>query len=254
MKQIQRLLNEKVLEYNSDTFVIDDPISIPHRFSKPGDIEVAAFFAALFAWGQRKTIIDKTNDLLQRMDDDPFEFVMHAGKNDLNVLKGFVHRTFNADDVRDLILALRATRLEHGEWSKLFQLESEEINYGMAISRFRREMLGHVQNPVRVSRFLSDPVRGSAAKRLVMFLRWMVRRDNAGVDFGLWTSLPMSYLSCPLDVHTARVARHLGLLTRKQNDWRAVEALDANLRTFDPTDPAKYDFALFGLGVSGEII
>ena len=247
-----RLLDEKVQEYNCDAFIPDDPISIPHCFTLAHDIEVAGFYAALFAWGQRKTILNKTNELMQRMDNAPFDFVMGASGSELDTLNGFVHRTFNHHDIVDLTMALRGTRQEHGSWSALFALQPGETNYGAAISRFRAEMLRYVSNVPRTSRYISDPVRGSAAKRLVMFLRWMVRDDDAGVDFGLWKQLPQQYLSCPLDVHTARVARTLGLITRKQNDWRTVEELDIALRAMDTADPAKYDFALFGMGSSGE--
>ncbi|MCH8546008.1 MAG: TIGR02757 family protein [Cryomorphaceae bacterium] len=251
MKHVQKRLLEWAERHNTTDFIPDDPIEIPHRFTRKEDIEVAAFFAALFAWGQRTTIRNKTNDLLNRMDNDPFAFVMHASNEDLNVFNGFVHRTFNQHDVVDLLLALRATHSETKDWSLLFVPREDEINYGPAISRFRARMLQHVSNPKRVSRFLSDPIKGSAAKRLVMFLRWMVRRDNAGVDFGIWAQLPMHKLSCPLDVHTARTARHLKLISRKQNDWKTVEELDAALRKIDPNDPARFDFALFSMSVEG---
>lgn len=251
MKHVHKRLLEWAESRNTTDFIPDDPIEIPHRFSQKEDIEVAAFFAALFAWGQRTTIRNKTNDLLNRMDNAPFAFVMHASADDLRILDGFVHRTFNHHDVVDLLMALRATQIETNDWSLLFTPLENEINYGPAISRFRTRMLQHVSNPQRVSRFLSDPLKGSAAKRLVMFLRWMVRRDNAGVDFGIWTQLPMHKLSCPLDVHTARTARHLKLISRKQNDWKTVEELDAALRKIDPDDPARFDFALFSMSVEG---
>lgn len=249
MRPVYKLLIERAEACNNTDFIPDDPIDVPHRFSQQGDIEVAAFFAALFAWGQRKTILNKSRDLMARMDDAPFDFVMTASPNELKAIDGFVHRTFNAEDVVDLIHALRATRSIHGSWESLFRPADNEHNYGSAITRFREQMLQHVSNPARVSRFLSDPSRGSAAKRIVMFLRWMVRQDNAGVDFGIWKNLPMSKLSCPLDVHTARSARMLKLLTRKQNDWRAVEELDVHLRRIDPHDPARFDYALFCMSI-----
>ncbi len=249
MRPVYKLLIERAEACNNTAFIPNDPIDVPHRFSQQGDIEVAAFFAALFAWGQRKTILNKTRDLMMRMDNDPFAFVMSASPLELRAIEGFVHRTFNAQDVVDLIYALRATHNRHGSWEVLFQPHKNEHNFGPSITRFREEMLKHVSNPTRVSRFLSDPSRGSAAKRIVMFLRWMVRQDNAGVDFGIWKTLPMSKLSCPLDVHTARSARKLKLLTRKQNDWRAVEELDEHLRLIDPNDPARFDYALFCMGL-----
>lgn len=249
MNPIYKLLIEHADAFNTTAFIPDDPIDIPHRFTREEDIEVAAFFAALFAWGQRKTILNKSRELMTRMDMAPYDFVMHASKTDFQALNRFVHRTFNQHDIIDLVCALRATRTTFGSWETMFAPNDNEENFGPAITRFREHMLQHVSNPARVSRFLSDPSRGSAAKRIVMFLRWMVRRDNAGVDFGIWHTLPMSKLSCPLDVHTARSARKLNLLTRKQNDWRAVEELDVHLRRIDPKDPARFDYALFCMSI-----
>jgi uncharacterized protein (TIGR02757 family) len=251
--RLRPLFESYVERFNTPEFILEDPLSIPHRFHHEGDMEVAAFFAAIFAWGQRKTIINKCTDVLQRMDDAPYDFVMQASELELRQLHGFVHRTFNYADIIDLVKALRALRLERGNWWSWFQPEEHEINYGPVLHRFRQAALAKVDNPQRVQRFLSDPLSGSAAKRLVMFLRWMVRQDATGVDLGIWSQLPMHKLSCPLDVHTSRVARHYNLITRKQNDWLAVEELDLHLRKLSAEDPSRYDFALFGMGVSGQL-
>ncbi|TVQ80123.1 MAG: TIGR02757 family protein [Flavobacteriales bacterium] len=251
--KLRPLFESYVDKYNTLDFLVDDPLGIPHRFSKPADLEVTAFFAAIFAWGQRKTIINKCDDLLRRMDHQPFEFVSQASENDLRNLDGFVHRTFNDADVRNLVLGLRGLYEKSGNLWSCFLPQDHEEHYGYAINRFRTDLLSMVDDPKRIQRCISDPLQGSAAKRLIMMLRWLVRQDSSGVDLGLWTQLPMEKLSCPLDVHTSRLARHFGLITRKQNDWLAVRELDTHLRILSPADPARYDFALFGMGIEGFI-
>lgn len=241
-------LDEKADLYNRLTFISTDPVSIPHRFSNKEDIEIAGFLAATIAWGQRPTIIRNALHLLQLMDDAPHDFVQHAGARELKRLDGFVHRTFNGTDARCFVTALRHIYKKHGGLEAAFQTGLKQGNMHEAISYFRRCFF-EPAHPARTEKHVSDPAQGSAAKRIHMYLRWMVRRDKRGVDFGLWKSISPALLCCPLDVHSARVARKLGLLQRTQNDRKAVEELTANLRLLDARDPVKYDFALFGLGV-----
>ena len=248
LKELKSFLDEQVEKYNRPDFIEDDPISIPHRFSKKEDIEIAAFFAATFAWGQRKTIINKTNDLMRRMDEAPFDFILRHDHRDLKHLKGFVHRTFNETDLLYFIQSLQHIYRHKGGLESLFSSGSVEAMD--AIAGFRSEFL-QLDAPKRTEKHISNPEKGASAKRLNMFLRWMVRKDNRGVDFGLWNVLLPSQLSIPLDVHTGNIARELGILERSQNDRKAVEELDAVLRQLDPQDPVKYDFALFGLGAIG---
>ncbi len=252
MNQTQDLksyLDQKANEYNTTSFITNDPVSIPHRFSRKEDIEIAGFLAATLSWGQRVTIINNSMRLLNLMESAPFEFVTLSGENEFNRFLGFVHRTFNGEDCIFMLNALRNIYREHGAMESVFNegFQEEETVLG-AISHFRNTILLTPHFP-RSAKHISDPVKGSAAKRINMFLRWMVRKDTRGVDFGLWNSIPTSKLMCPLDLHSGRVSRKLGLLTRKQDDWKAVEELTSNLRTLDPSDPVKYDFALFGLGV-----
>jgi len=243
---LKDFLEAKYRQYATPNFLADDPIQIPHQFSKKQDIEIAGLFAALFAWGQRKTIINKSHDLLARMDHAPFEFVTTSTPKDLKALKSFAHRTFNEDDVAGIVLALRAVYVNFGTLEKLFIHPKDETDLKNGLHQFKQFFVdaGILK---RTERHLPDPFAGSAAKRVNMYLRWMVRKD--AVDFGLWQNISPALLSCPLDVHSGRVARSLGLLKRTQNDWKAVEELNQSLREFDSADPVKYDFALFGLGV-----
>jgi len=246
-KELADFLNEKADQYNSPEFIATDPISIPHRFTSKEDIEIAAFLSATIAWGQRKTIINNAKRLMEMMDGAPHEFILHHTESDLLRLKGFVHRTFNADDLYYFIYSLQNIYVNHRGLENLFKPLNGETDLKNSISRFR-EVFFEREHLKRTRKHVSDPFSNSACKRLNMFLRWMVRKDHKGVDFGLWKGISPSLLSCPLDVHTATVARKLGLLKRKQNDWKAVEELDKQLRFYDPADPVKYDFALFGLG------
>lgn len=266
--EIKALLESKYKEFCRPEFIESDPISIPYLFDDPRDIEIAGFFAATIAWGQRPTIIKNARRLMKLMDDAPFEFITQHQPNDLKRFDGFVHRTFNADDVRTFCTSLKDLYSEHPSLEGHFVsgfAESDE-NLGNAISGFRQRFFQKITpSPLRGTppfqgeswrpersralKHVSDPAKGSAAKRINMYLRWMVRPSDRGVDFGIWKRIPTSLLSCPLDVHSGRVARKLGLLYRKQDDWKAVEELDASLRKLDPNDPVKYDYSLFGLGV-----
>lgn len=243
---LKSFLDQKYHAYAQASFLATDPIQIPHRFSDLRDIEIAGLFAAMFAWGQRKTIINKCNELLTRMDEAPFAFVMHATKREKKGLAGFAHRTFNDQDVLHILNGLHAAYAIHDSLEALFipHENANAVKAGISAFRAHFEKCGA---PPRTLRHLPDPERGSAAKRLNMYLRWMVRNDT--VDFGIWKRISPAVLHCPLDVHSGRVARALGLLKRTQNDWLAVEELSVALRKMDPEDPVKYDFALFGLGV-----
>lgn len=244
--ELKDFLDTKYEAYSTTEFIKSDPIQIPHRFTQKQDIEIAGLFAALFAWGQRKTIINKASMLLERMDNAPYDFISGASADDLSVLNGFVHRTFNDVDLIGMVKALQIFYLENESLQGLFNHPEDTTQYKNGLAQFKAWFVNN-GIPSRTQRHLPDPLKGSAAKRINMYLRWMVRKDD--VDFGIWTKLSPSLLSCPLDVHSGRVARSLGLLTRTQNDWKAVEELDLALRKLDATDPVKYDFALFGLGV-----
>src|SRR6188472_3798061 len=230
---LKQFLDSKVKEYNKPSFIKDDPISVPHLFTKKQDIEIAGFFAAVFAWGNRTTIIGKSKELMQRMDNSPYPFIKDHSAKDLKKLKGFKHRTFNEDDLYYFIEFL------HQHYSKHDSLEFAFF----PISDLDTEHLK------RTEKHISSPLQKSTCKRLNMFLRWMVRTDNKGVDFGLWKNISPSKLICPIDVHVARVSKKLGLLKRKQVDWLAAIELTDALRKLDKNDPVKYDFALFNLGV-----
>ena len=244
--ELKDFLDTKYKGYSKAEFIGSDPIQIPHRFTKKQDIEIAGLFAALFAWGQRKTIINKASELLERMGNAPYDFISGASADDLSALNGFVHRTFNADDVRGFAMALQRFYKKNQSLESLFIHPEDVIDLKNGLHQFKQFFIakGILK---RTERHLPDPFSNSAAKRINMYLRWMVRKD--GVDFGIWQNISPALLSCPLDVHSGRVARSLGLLNRKQNDWRAVEELNIALRKLDPLDPVKYDFALFGLGV-----
>jgi uncharacterized protein (TIGR02757 family) len=248
IEDLREFLDQKVEEYNRPEFLASDPIQIPHKFTDKRDIEISGFLTATIAWGNRKSIINNASQLMDLMDQAPYHYVMHAQAQDLNSLDEFVHRTFNGADLRYFIHGLRHIYTRYGGMEAVFSKYAEDDTLQQAIAMFRTHFF-ELDHEKRTEKHLSDPSRGSAAKRINMFLRWMVRDGLSGVDFGLWPSLKPSQLSCPLDVHSGKVARKLGLLTRTQNDARAVQELDANLRRLDPEDPVKYDFALFGLGV-----
>ncbi|GAA0870941.1 TIGR02757 family protein [Gangjinia marincola] len=245
---LKNFLDQKVEQYNQFSFIAHDPIAIPHRFSKKEDIEISAFLVATIAWGNRKSILTNANKLMSLMDDAPHDFVINHEVNDLEKLSSFVHRTFNGDDLLYFISALKNIYQNHAGLESVFSLKSTSKSTQAAITHFKKIFfeLPHLQ---RTEKHVSDPSKNSAAKRLNMFLRWMVRKDQGSVDFGLWDTIATSALSCPLDVHSGNVARKLGLLKRKQNDGKALTELDKTLRKLDPLDPVKYDFALFGLGV-----
>lgn len=260
---LQNFLDDKVAQYNRPDFIANDPICIPHRFSKKQDIEIAAFFAAVLAWGQRKTIINKCTELFERMDNQPYQFMVGHSDEDLKSLLGFKHRTFNDTDLLYFTSFFKQhyQRFDSFEDAFLPQLVNSQaepkkatqsnanVTAEKSLNHFRQYFFSLPDYPRRTIKHISSPQTKSTCKRLNMFLRWMVRRDANGVDFGIWNHIGMDNLVCPCDVHVDRVARRLGLIARKQTDWQTAVELTEKLKDFDPLDPVKYDFALFGLGV-----
>lgn len=247
LSELKEWLDEKYLLYHQQAFVDDDPICIPHAFTKPADVEISGFLAATFAWGQRVTIINKTRQLLQLMDHAPHDFVQHFEPRDLDRFAGFKHRTFNTVDLEHFLGFLQMHYRHHPSLESAFA--PHLCNIQESLVHFHEYFFSLPHTPQRTKKHVATPARKSTCKRLNMFLRWMVRTDQGGVDFGLWKRFTPSQLMCPLDVHVERVARKIALLQRPQRDWQAVEELTQNLRKLDPYDPVKYDFALFGLGV-----
>jgi uncharacterized protein (TIGR02757 family) len=273
--ELKNFLDFKVTQYNQPGFIENDPVCIPHLFENKQDIEIAGFIAAILAWGQRKTIINKCRELLERMDYAPYDFVLNHHDNDLKRLLNFKHRTFNDTDLLYFISFFKFHYQNHDSLEKAFipgqaiylseymQSDSGNITYQsevclapqlnfsieQALNHFRNYFFSLDDFPGRTKKHISSPQQKSTCKRLNMFLRWMVRKDTNGVDFGIWEILKPKDLICPCDVHVDRVGRLLGLITRKQTDWLTAVELTENLKQFDPLDPVKYDFALFGLGV-----
>ncbi|MEA3446417.1 MAG: TIGR02757 family protein [Bacteroidota bacterium] len=248
-KELKDLLDEKYFQYNRPEFIESDPIQIPHSFSEKEDIEISAFLSATIAWGQRKSIIKNAFRLMALMDNRPFDFIMNAGSSDLEVFNNFVHRTFNAEDCKFYIRSLQNIYRNHGGLENVFSSAFAENHSVEAALIYFRKIFLETDHLVRSQKHLANILKNSSAKRLNMFLMWMVRHDGRGVHFGLWNKISMDALFLPLDVHTGNVGRKLKLLTRKQNDWKAVIEISNKLRRFDPYDPIKYDFALFGLGI-----
>lgn len=243
--ELKNFLEEKARLYSHSRFIEADPASIPHLFNKPEDIEISGFLSATIAWGQRKTSVAKMKSLLNQMDMSPYDFVANHRKNDLGRIR-FVHRTFNADDCRFFLSSIKNIYKNHGGMKKVFRKYMPDV--AASIHHFRTVFF-EIPHQHRACKHVADPLANSSAKRMNMFLRWMVRKDNSGFDFGIWNDFGKENLFCPLDLHSGRVARKLGLLNRNRNDWKAVAELTEKLREFDATDPVKYDFALFGLGV-----
>ena len=247
-KDIHSFLDRKVDEYNRPLFIESDPVSIPHLFSRKQDIEIAGFFSAIFSWGNRTTIIRKSRQLMQLMDDAPWQFIMQHEEEDLKKLLHFKHRTFNTTDLLYFISFFRHHYTKYDSLEEAFLL-SPEHSVGAGLSAFYHYFFSLAEAPPRTYKHIASPEKNSSCKRLNMFLRWMVRKDDRGVDFGIWKKISPARLICPLDVHVARVARRFGLLSRPSTDWLAALELTDYLITLDAQDPVKYDFALFGLGV-----
>jgi len=250
--ELKSFLDEKVELYNNPNFIESDPVQIPHLYSQKEDVEIAGFLSATIAWGNRKMIIKNSHRMMDLMGNAPYDFVMSHTENDLERFETFVHRTFNSQDFHFFIKSLQNIYTNHNGLEAVFhkgELKNSELNSMQSgISEFKKTFF-EMEHLHRTEKHVSDPMSNSAAKRINMFLRWMVRKDNKGVDLGIWKSISPASLSCPLDVHSGNVARKLGILNRKQNDGKAVTELDCFLREFDNNDPVKYDFALFGLGV-----
>ncbi|MFC6997968.1 TIGR02757 family protein [Rufibacter roseus] len=249
--QVKALLEDRYQRYNTIEFIAHDPVSVPHRFHEKRDVEISGFFASILAWGQRKTIINKCLELMQRMDYAPYQFVTQHQDEDLKQLLGFKHRTFNDTDLLYLVYFFKWFYERHESLEEAFLGSSgtEPSTQKERLEQFYNLMFSLPEAPHRTRKHISTPAKKSACKRINMYLRWMVRKDDCGVDFGLWNRIPAAELICPCDVHVQRVARRLGLITRSQSDWAMAEELTQNLRQFDPHDPVKYDYALFGLGI-----
>ena len=247
--ELKDFLDEKADFYNNPDFIENDPISIPHRFSLKQDIEIAGFFTATISWGNRKSIINDAEKMMNFMGNSPYDFIQNVQEKDLKSLEKIsIHRTFNGEDFREFILNLKRIYSQNDSLESQFLVFENEENFYHALHRFRLNFIG--ENSHRSHKHVSSTYKNSSAKRLIMFLRWMVRQDKKGVDFGIWKNIDPKFLSIPLDVHTGNISRKLNLIQRKQNDWKTVEEMDLVLRKFNADDPAKYDFALFGLGVS----
>jgi uncharacterized protein (TIGR02757 family) len=255
IKNLKDFLDRKVDEYNQPSFIERDPVSIPHLYTKKQDIEIAGFFASIFAWGNRTTIINKAKELMQLMDNSPHAFITQHNDKDLKRVLQFKHRTFNVTDLLYFILFLKHHYQHYPTLETAFSkwMDTKDETIEKALSGFHNYFFSLQDFPVRTKKHVATPKRNSSCKRLNMFLRWMVRKDNCGVDFGIWNKISPSQLVCPIDVHVARVGKHLNLILRKQIDWQTALELTSRLRSFDNTDPVKYDFALFGLGVGEKL-
>lgn len=248
----KELLDALFQRFNNTAFIEKDPVSIPHRFQLKEDIEIAAFFAAIFSWGNRTTILNKCNELLDCMDNAPFQFIKGHTENELKKLVFFKHRTFQATDLLHFIRFLRFHYSEHSSLESAFTngMQASDQNIQQALSHFHRYFFSLDESPARTKKHIPSPDNNSSCKRLNMFLRWMVRKDSSGIDFGIWKNILPSQLVCPLDIHVMRVAKELKLIDQEKSDWKTAIALTDMLKTFDPLDPVKYDIALFGWGVS----
>lgn len=250
-EELKELLEHLHDKYNRPEFIEPDPISVPHSFSDKADREIAGFFASTIAWGNRKAIVKSAHRMMIYMDNAPADFVRNASASELARLQSYVHRTFNGQDFTDFVLAIRGIMARHGGIGDYFESEYERTgNLAAVLSSFRREFFSCEHNS-HCEKHLSSIDKGAACKRLNMYLRWFVRHDDRGVDFGLWRKIPMSALYLPLDVHTGNMGRALGLLNRRQSDWKATVEITNNLREFDAKDPVRYDYSLFGAGIDG---
>ena len=251
MRELLERLHDR---YNNESFIEADPISVPHSFTRPVDREIAGFLAATIAWGNRRAIVQSAHRMMRYMDNAPEDFVRNATETDMEYLRTYVHRTFNGADFQDFVRGLRHIITEWGSVGNYFETRYEEHgDLRPVFSDFRRDFFA-AEHDAHCEKHLSSIDKGAACKRLCMYLRWFVRHDDRGVDFGMWRRIPMSALYMPLDIHTGRMGRNLGLLNRKQSDWKAVEELTASLRELHADDPVRYDYSLFGLGISGDDI
>ena len=248
LKALREFLDEKAIQYNTPGFIELDPVQIPHMYSEKEDIEISGFLTAIISWGNRNSIINNAKRMMRLMGNSPYDFIINHKDKHLKEIDGFVHRTFNSTDLITFLEALKNLYKNRNGLEGIFTEYKTTDSIQPAIHKLKNEFFT-VPHLERTRKHLPDPLTGSAAKKINMYLRWMIRKDNAGVDFGLWKHISPSILSCPLDIHSGSVARKLGMLTRKQNDAKAVQELDCLLRLMDSHDPVKYDFALFGLGI-----
>jgi len=248
--ELNELLNRLYLQYDTSDFIEPDPISIPHRFSKKEDIEISGLLASTIAWGNRKAIVKSALRMMDYIGNEPFKFVSEASDAEILSLKSFVHRTFSGDDFISFIYMIRAICNQYGSLGSFFETTYIKTNDLRRVFSIFRETFLNTPHNTHADKHISSITKGAACKRLCMYLRWMVRQDSNGVDFGIWNKIPQSALYLPLDVHSGNIGRQLGLLKRKQSDWKAVEEITEALRKFDPNDPVKYDFALFGAGIN----
>ena len=251
--KLKFFLDEKVKHYNVSGFIDLDPVGIPHQFTQQEDVEITAFWTSILAWGQRITIINKANQLFELMDGSPYDFIINHKESDRKRFAEFKHRTFNFTDTIYFLEFLQNHYRKYDSLEDAFLPDGNFVDVETSLIHFREYFFDHPYAPQRTTKHIASPARKSTCKRLNMFLRWMVRKDDKGVDFGIWYRIPTSALMMPLDVHVERVARHIGILKRKQRDWQTVVELTENLRQFDPEDPVKYDFALFGMGVDADV-
>lgn len=250
-EELEIFLNLKADQYNRFEFIENDPVVIPHQYSKKQDVEITAFWASILAWGQRVTIINKCNQLFQLMDNAPHDFMLNHQESDLKLFDKFKHRTFNYTDTLYFIEYFKNYYSKNESLEDAFSigLNTQSKNVEVGLINFHTQFFNLPDAPSRTKKHIATPERKSACKRINMFLRWMVRKDDRGVDFGIWDTISPSQLICPCDLHVDRVARKLGLIKRKQTDWQTAVELTENLKLLDPKDPVKYDFALFGLGI-----
>lgn len=249
-EELKDLLDTLAERYNNSSFIAEDPISIPHQFSTKEDIEISGFLVATIAWGNRLSIVKNGNRMMEIMGGEPHRFLLESSAIEKEEMNNFVHRTFNRDDFTYFLQSLANIYKTQGGIGAFFEREYAKTGDIREVMNHFRKLFFELEHPTRVEKHLSSITKGAACKRVNMYLRWMVREDATGVDFGLWKTIPASALYLPLDVHSATVGRGLGLLERKQNDWKSVEEITENLRTFDPSDPVRYDYALFGVGVN----
>lgn len=247
--ELKSFLDSKHDEFNNQDFIAPDPISIPHRFTRKEDIEIAGLLTAIISWGRRDLIIRGAGNLMEMMWNSPYNFVMEAEEDELENLQNFVYRTFQGVDGYFIVKGLRKVYQEMGGLEEVMRMNEDAENTLTAIMQLRKAVSSVEGFPQRTFKHLSNPEKGSSAKRVNMYLRWMVRKDKRGVDFGIWSNMRMDQLICPLDFHTGNVGRKLGFLTRKANDWKSACQLTDKLKEFDPVDPVRYDFSLFGLGI-----
>jgi uncharacterized protein (TIGR02757 family) len=249
-KQLKELLDQKYAEYNNKSFIDTDPIQIPHRFEQKENIEISAFLSSTIAWGQRKSIINNSKKMMAVMDNNPIEYLKNVSDKEIEKIRDITHRTFNYIDFQFFIKSLKNIYTNYGGLEKVFTDGYKKNNTIKEAIRYFREIFFSIPFLERTSRHIANVEKNSAAKRINLLLMWMVRKDNSGVHFGLWNKIPTSSLMLPIDIHTGNTARALGLLNRKQNDWKAVEEVTSSLREFDPIDPVKYDFSLFGIDLN----